>query len=127
MKVMIYLVAAALLSSFTSGPKEDDMNGIWMGYYRSELIKEKVIVKFDESDKMEFYTGGVDERTRLEGSYQITGDSVRFSYRTPEGEVIRMRGRVSRRMNYVQGTWTGNDHASGSFFLERQKVEERSL
>lgn len=128
MKAMIYLVAATILTSFSNKPKDsDDLNGIWMGYYRSEFIKEKVIVKFDESDKMEFYTGGVDDRTRVDGSYEIAGDSVRFSYRTPEGDVINMKGRFNRRMRYVEGVWRGNDRNTGSFFLEKQNVQERSL
>jgi hypothetical protein len=128
MKAIIYLVSAAILTSFSYKPQDNgDINGIWMGYYRSQFIKEKVVVKFDESAKMEFFTGGVDDRTRLEGSYSISGDSVSFSYKTPEGEVINMKGRFNRRMNYVEGTWKGDDRSNGSFFLEKQNVEERSL
>jgi hypothetical protein len=123
MKLLIYLVAGTLMTGFTDR-RANDIDGIWMGYYRSEIIKEKVIVKFNQSDKMEFFTGGVDDRTRSEGSYRIQGDSVLLTYRTPEGEVIVMKGRFNRRKNYVDGTWKGNDRSAGSFYLEKQKVEE---
>ncbi|HEU4472718.1 MAG TPA: hypothetical protein VFR58_16605 [Flavisolibacter sp.] len=125
MKIAVYLLAGSLLTGFTSGTGENDIDGIWMGYYRSNLIKEKVIVKFDASDKMEFYTGGVDERTRLEGTYRLLGDSVSFTYVTPEGEEYTMKGQINRRKNFVDGTWRTNEQSTGSFYLERQKVEER--
>src|SRR5690349_8134073 len=109
MKLLMYLLAGTILSSFSARPVDDDIDGVWMGYYRSTFQKEKLIVKFSSTDKMEFYTGGVDERTRLDGSYRIQGDSVSFTYRTPEGEEIRMQGHFNRWKNFVNGVWKTND------------------
>jgi len=125
MKAIIVLLAGSLLASFTNKPYEDDLDGIWMGYYRSELMKEKVIVKFSNEDKIEFYTGGIDDRTKCNGTYQLLGDSVSFTYCTAEGDKFVMQGQINRRKNYLNGVWKANDRSTGSFFLERQDLEEK--
>lgn len=127
MKALLYLCTGLLLVSFTSKKTGDDIDGIWMGYYRSSLVKEKLIIKLSDVDKMEFYTGGVDDRTRSEGSYRLLGDSVSFTCRTPEGTQILMQGHVNYRKDFVEGTWKGADNAGGRFFLEKQDLEERTV
>jgi hypothetical protein len=126
MKVMIYLLAGFLLTSFAI-KKKNEIDGIWLGYYRSDIIKEKVIVKFNAEDKLEFYIGGVDDRTKCNGSYQLLGDSVSFTYTTPEGEEYIMQGHISYRKNYLDGFWKSKGKAKGSFFLEKQDVEEKFI
>ncbi|MFL5742042.1 MAG: hypothetical protein ACJ75B_17595 [Flavisolibacter sp.] len=124
MKIMMCLLAGTLLTSFTPRPADDDVDGVWMGYYRSDLSKEKLIVKFDSQTKMEFFTGGVDDRTSSEGSYRIQGDSVSISYKMPSGEQITMQGQFNRRKNFVNGIWKGKNQSSGSFYLEKQQLQE---
>lgn len=124
MKAILYLVATTLLVSF-SRHERDEIDGIWMGYYRAGLAKEKVIVKFSSEEKMEFYTGGVDETTRCTGSYKLLGDSVSFTYRNAEGQEFIMKGHLNSRKTYVDGVWTNNEESTGKFYLEKQKVEER--
>src|SRR5678810_14060 len=93
MKMLFCLLAGTVLTSFINKPvNNDDLDGYWMGYYRSDITKEKVIVKLDANDRMDFYTGGIDERTRLEGTYKISGDSVSFTYKTTDGEEVVMQG-----------------------------------
>jgi hypothetical protein len=124
MKAFIYLMAATMLVSF-SKREEEEIDGIWMGYYRSDISKEKVIVKFSSHDRMEFYAGGVDEGPKCIGSYRIVGDSVSFTYRNAEGKEFNMEGTLNYRKTYVDGTWKTNDLNSGKFYLEKQKIEER--
>jgi hypothetical protein len=126
MKRLVYLLAGTVLLSFTKH-RADDIDGIWMGYYRSEMVKEKVIVKFSSQDRMEFYTGGVDDRTKCIGSYRLLGDSVSFTYTTPDGQQFRMQGHLNYRKTYLDGVWKTNDRSTGKFYLERQKVEERFI
>lgn len=113
------------MTSFVNKPVEDDLDGFWMGYYRSDILKEKVIIKLSSEDKMEFYTGGIDERTRIEGTYRIYGDSVSFYYQTVDGENILMQGHFNYRKDAMDGICRTNDEPSGSFYLEKQKLEER--
>jgi hypothetical protein len=124
MKTVIFVLAGALVSSFTVKQYDEDIDGFWMGYTRSEMIKEKVIVKLNGEEKMEFYTGGVDDRTRADGTYRLLGDSVSFSYTTPDGETITMTGHINRRKNFVDGIWKTGNKTTGSFYLEKQKLEE---
>jgi hypothetical protein len=124
MKAILLLFAASLVSGFTTSVQEDEIDGVWMGYFRSQYIKEKMIVKFSNEAKMEFYTGGVDERTMSEGSYQMTGDSVVITCRTIDGEWITMKGEFNYRKNFVDGTWKSGNNTSGNFYLEKQKVQE---
>ena len=124
MKTMLYLLAAALLTGFSSAPSDNDFDGIWMGYYRSSTFKEKMMVKFDQQDRIEFFTGGVDDKTRSEGNYTMEGDSVVFNYKTRNGEELRMIGHFNRRKNYLDGVWNQQDKSSGSFYLEKQKFQE---
>ncbi len=123
MKAFILLLTTTMLVSFT-GKDDKEIDGIWMGYYRSDIMKEKVIVKFSADDRMEFYTGGVNEQSRCIGSYRIIGDSVSFTYRDPEGLEIRMRGHLNYRKTSLEGVWK-NDVMTGKFHLEKQNVEER--
>jgi hypothetical protein len=114
-----------MLTSFSNGPEDNDIDGIWMGYYRSDMLKEKVIIKLNSEDRMEFYTGGVDDRTKLEGTYRILGDSVSFYYKTADGENMLMQGHFNRRKNFVDGICRTNEVPTGSFYLEKQELEER--
>ncbi|MGZ3845894.1 MAG: hypothetical protein ACXVBH_07550 [Flavisolibacter sp.] len=126
MKTLFVLLAGTVLSSFVNKPVDnDDLDGYWMGYYRSDLNKEKVIVKLDANDRMDFYTGGIDDRTRLEGTYRILGDSVSFSYKTVDGELVVMQGHFNHRKTYMDGVCRTNDKPTGSFYLEKQDLEER--
>ena len=118
-------MAIAFLAGFTNKQEVDEIDGLWMGYYRSGMVKEKVIVKFCNKDKIEFYTGGADDQTKCDGSYQILGDSVSFTYKTPVGDEIVMKGQMNRRKNFLDGTWKNKDLQSGSFYLEKQKIQER--
>jgi hypothetical protein len=125
MKTIFCLLAGTVLTSFVNKPVENDLDGYWMGYYRSEMLKEKVIIKMDSDDRMVFYTGGIDDRTKLEGSYKIYGDSVSFKYKTADGEEVLMQGHFNYRKTYVDGICRTNNKPSGSFYLEKQKLEER--
>jgi hypothetical protein len=125
MKTIFCLLAGTVLTSFVNKPVENDLDGYWMGYYRSEMLKEKVIIKMDSDERMVFYTGGIDDRTKLEGSYKIYGDSVSFKYTTAEGEEVLMQGHFNYRKTYVDGICRTNNKPSGNFYLEKQKLEER--
>ena len=125
MKTLFVLLAGTMLTSFTNKSFDNDLDGYWMGYYRSDITKEKVIVKLDADDRMDFYTGGIDDRTRLEGTYRIFGDSVSFSYKTIDGEEIVMQGHFNHRKTYMDGVCRTNNKPTGSFYLEKQKLEER--
>jgi hypothetical protein len=126
MKTLFVLLAGTILTSFVNKPVDnDDLDGYWMGYYRSDINKEKVIVKLDANDRMDFYTGGIDDRNRLEGTYKIDGDSVSFSYKTVDGELVVMQGHFNHRKTYMDGVCRTNDKPTGSFYLEKQDLEER--
>jgi len=126
MKILFCLLAGIVLTSFITRPVDnDDLDGYWMGYYRSDMTKEKVIVKLDVDDQMDFYTGGIDDRTRLQGTYRIFGDSVSFSYKTVDGEEVVMQGHFNRRRTYMDGICRTNNKPTGSFYLEKQQLEER--
>jgi hypothetical protein len=56
MKTLFCLLAGTVLTSFVNTPVENDLDGFWMGYYRSEMLKEKVIVKLDTDDKIIFHS-----------------------------------------------------------------------
>ena len=125
MKTLFCLLAMSILSSFISKPADEDLDGYWMGYYHSDMSKEKVIIRLDKDDRMDFYTGGIDDRTKLEGTYHINGDSVAFNYKTPDGEEVLMQGHFNHRRTYMDGVCQTNHKISGSFYLEKQKLEER--
>jgi len=126
MKTIFFLLAGTILTSFNYKPVDnDDLDGYWMGYYRSDDNKEKVIIRLASDDRMDFYTGGIDDKTRLEGTYKIYGDSVSFSYTTADGEEVVMQGHFNRRKTYMDGVCKTNNKPSGSFYLEKQKLEER--
>jgi hypothetical protein len=125
MKKIVGLLAGAVLLTSFSLKDEDPITGIWLGYYKSDMLKEKLIVKFGSEDHLEFYTGGFNETPRSNGSYKLMGDSLSFTYTTPDGEEFIMQGHVSRRKNYVDGIWTSHGVSKGSFFIEKQDVEEK--
>src|SRR4051812_22987714 len=129
MKTLLCLLAGAILTTgFINKPADDeDLDGFWMGYYRSELTKEKVIIKLNSDDRMDFYTGGIDDRTKVEGNYKISGDSISFNYTSADGEKMLMQGHYNRRRNFIDGICRVNNEPSGSFYLEKQELEERMV
>ena len=127
MKALFCLLTGFILASFMNKPTDEDLDGYWMGYYHSDMSKEKVIIKLDQEDRMDFYTGGIDDRTKLEGTYHIYGDSVSFSYKTPDGEEVLMQGHFNHRRTYMDGICRTNNKLSGNFYLEKQRLEERMV
>lgn len=126
MKALLCILTGTMLASFAGKPvNHDDLDGYWMGYCRSDVTKIKVIIKLDDNQRMEYFTGGIDDRTRVEGTYKITGDSVVIAYKSSSGESILMEGHYSWRRNYIEGVCKTNNQRSGNFFIEKQKFEER--
>ena len=125
MKKIIGLLAGAILLTSFSLKEDVVLDGIWIGYYKSDLSKQKMMVKLGTDDQIEIYAGGFNEQPQSNGSYKLVGDSISFTYTTPEGNVYRMQGYVSRKKNYVDGIWTSNGTSKGSFFMEKQDVEEK--
>ena len=123
-KIFGLLAGAVLLSSF-SFQEEDPLQGVWIGYYKSDLTKQKMMVKLSSDDHIEFYAGGLTEQPQSNGSYKLVGDTLSFTYTTPEGDQYVMQGHVSRKKNYVDGVWKSNGNAQGSFFMEKQDIEEK--
>jgi len=41
------------------------------------------------------------------------------------GDEFIMKGQMNRRKNFLDGTWKNKDLVSGSFYLEKQKIQER--
>lgn len=121
------MAGVVLLASFSNKHDDDPITGVWLGYYKSDLLKEKLIVKFTSEDHIEFYAGGFDEQPRSNGSYTLMGDSLSFTYVAPDGQKFIMQGHVSRRKNYVDGTWKVNGISQGSFFIEKQDLEEKTV
>lgn len=127
MKNIIGVLAGVVLLTGFTFKEGDSVDGIWLGYYKSDLVKEKLIVKLGSDDHIEIFTGSFSEQPRCNGSYKLMGDSISFTYITPEGDVYLMQGHVSRRKNYVDGAWTSNGSSKGSFFMEKQDVEEKTV
>lgn len=124
MKALLCILAATILTSFGARPMNDDLDGYWMGYY---LTKEKMIIKLNDNQRMEYYTGGIDDRTRVEGSYKISGDSVLITYQSFDGESVVMQGHYHRRRNCIEGSCKTNDKPSGKFYMEKQLLQERMV
>jgi hypothetical protein len=122
MKTILYLIAATVLTSATLKTDESDINGIWVGSYRSGSIFSKFNVKFN-TDRMEFFTGGVTDET-TEGSYQLFSDSVSFIYHSPDQQDILMLGRFNRKRTFICGIWKVNGKELGNFYLEKQQMQE---
>lgn len=124
MKAIICLMAGAVLTSFT--PRElNHVDGIWTGVCRTDNLREKVLVRFEDQNQMELYNGEVNDSNKFTGTYQLQGDSVlQFSYHTPDGKEYVMHGRINKRKNYVDGAWETSDKLSGSFYLKKEKIEE---
>ena len=125
MKTLLFVLAATVFAGFSNKPADEELDGYWMGYYRNEISKEKLIIRLSSDARMDFYTGGIDDRTKREGTYQIKGDSVYFSYKSATGEDVLMLGHFNRRKTYMDGTCHTNNKPSGSFYLEKQNLQER--
>lgn len=129
MKTILFVLAGTILTSFVNKPVDkSDLEGYWMGYYMTDASKEKVIIKLDtDNDRMEFYTGGIDDSKKVDGSYKIYDDSVVLNYQAASGEKILMQGHYNPRRNFIDGVCRINNQASGSFYLEKQELEERMV
>lgn len=124
MKVIVFLMAGAVLTSF-KGKEVNHVDGIWTGVCRTDNLREKVLVRFEDQNQIELYNGDVNENNKLTGTYTLEGDSVlKFSYQTADGKAYTMRGHINKRKNYVDGAWEASDKLSGSFYLKKEKIEE---
>jgi hypothetical protein len=125
MKKIFGLLAGAVLLTGFSFKEGDPLDGLWIGYYKSDLTKQKIIVKLSADDHIEFYAGGFNEQPQCNGSYKLTGDTLSFTYTAPGGDQYVMKGHVSRKKNYIDGIWNSKGSAQGSFFMEKQDIEEK--
>ena len=125
MKAIAFVVAGALFSGFTYKNDVDSLDGIWTGVYRSDNLREKVLVKFESRNQVELYNGDVIDSNKFTGTYELKGDTVlTFSYHTLDGKRYTMEGHINKRKNYVDGVWQTSDKVSGSFYLKKEKIEE---
>jgi len=124
MKAIVYLLAGSFLLSFSSREGET-LDGVWTGAYRTENLREKVWVKFDEQNGLACYNGEVQDGNKSTGSYRLQGDTLLvLSYVTGDGTTYTMQGYINKKKNYVDGTWKTNDRVMGSFYLKKEKLEE---
>ena len=123
MKTIMYLIAATVLNSATVKTEENEIDGVWIGSYRLNSIQQKVTVKFNSSDKMQFFTGGITDET-TEGSYNLFADSISFIYHAPDQTDILMLGRFNRKKTFICGVWKINNKELGNFYLEKQQMHE---
>jgi hypothetical protein len=124
MKAIWCILVGMSLVSFSNKTNETEIDGFWMGAYGAGNQMETVVVKFNGDSQIEWYKDEVTEKNRLVGSYEIHGDSVLLSYKTPEGKQCTLHGFVNRRKNYVDGNWETSDLGKGSFYLKKQSVTE---
>ncbi len=124
MKKVIYGLAALVLVSFSSNNVET-FGGLWTGAFRTDMSREKVYVRFDEQNKLQLYSGMVEENNRSVGTYEVLGDTALvFNYSRSDGKTVTMRGVINKRKTYVDGTWETSDHTSGSFYLKKDEIQE---
>ncbi len=124
MKNIIYSLAALLLVSFSSNNVET-FGGLWTGAFRTDMSREKVYVRFDEQNKLQLYSGVVEENNRSVGTYEVLGDTALvFNYSRADGKTVTMRGAINKRKTYVDGTWETSDKTSGSFYLKKDEIQE---
>ncbi|HEU0111664.1 MAG TPA: hypothetical protein VFQ73_12375 [Flavisolibacter sp.] len=124
MKAVVFVMIATLLTSF-SIKQEVGLGGIWTGVYRSDNVREKVLVKFDAQNGVELYNGEVVENNRYTGTWELQGDTVLvFKYVASDGKEFTMHGHINKRKNYVDGVWQTSDKLHGSFYLKKEKIQE---
>ena len=124
MKNLVYLLVVVSLVSFSYGVKNNEIDGFWVGAYGAGIQMETIVVKFNMENQIEWYKGEVNEKNRILGYYQLSGDSVLLTYETVEGRQFTLHGYVNRRKNYLDGNWETNDKGKGSFYLKKQKITE---
>jgi hypothetical protein len=123
MKKLIYVLAGVILVSFTD--QKVNVDGLWTGIYKTDNVRERVLVKFEAQNQIELYNGEVSEVNRYTGTYEIQGDSVlKFTYQNSEGKSFTMQGTFNKKRTYVDGVWQTSDKRSGSFYLKKEKLEE---
>lgn len=123
LKSITYLFAVTVLTSATVKTEQSGIDGVWIGSYRLNSIQQKVTVKFNSSDRIEFFTGGITDETS-EGSYNLFADSISFIYHSPDQQDILMLGRFNRKKTYICGVWKINNKELGNFYLEKQQIQE---
>jgi hypothetical protein len=124
MKAIIYVLAAVLLVSFTDR-QVNAVDGVWTGIYRSDNLREKVLVRFESKNQVALYSGDVAETNKCIGNYELVGDSLlKFTYHDAAGKEYTMQGSINKKMNYVDGVWETSDKLKGSFYLKKEKLEE---
>jgi len=127
MKAIVMVLAGALLASF-SDRQVETLDGIWTGVYKTDNVREKVLVKFEPKNQVELYNGDVIESNKFTGSYQLQGDSVlTFTYQSSDGKQYTMQGHINKGKTYVDGVWETSDKLSGSFYLKKEKIQEMFL
>jgi hypothetical protein len=124
MKAMFFVLAAALLTSFT-GRNERKVDGLWTGVYKTDDERNKVVVRFEDDKHFALFNGEVDDKHLLNGTYQLQGDTALvFTYVTPDGKSCMMTGKLNERKTFVDGVWENCDKAKGSFYLKKEKIHE---
>lgn len=126
MKAIFYFLVGMSLVSFSNKTNDNEIDGIWMGAYGAGEEMHSMVVKFNNSNNIEWYKGEVKDENRMSGTYQLLGDSVVLTYTTPEGKACTLHGFVNRRKNYVDGNWETTDRSKGSFYMKKQRVTEYS-
>jgi hypothetical protein len=126
MKTIVLLAGLYLMhAAFTPVAQTATVDGLWTGVYKADSVKENVVVRFQDANRIELYCGDVEEENKYSGNYTLRGDSVLvFSYTNSEGKHFTMEGSINKRKTYVDGYWKTDDQNKGSFYLKKEKIEE---
>ena len=123
MKTLLF--AAAMVMMSFSIRSNQSVDGVWSGIYESETAVTNMVIRFEDESKFHCYKGQVSEENKLEGTYEIEGDTtLTFTYKATDGKQIKFKGHFGPKKTYVNGVWEAPD-TKGKFFLRKQKVEER--
>ncbi len=106
----------------------NSIEGLWSGVYRINENKESVVVRFEDNNQVVLFSGLVEEDNKFTGTWEVKGDSVLvFKYVDTEGKKFIMKGNINKRKTYVDGYWEVGDKKGGSFYLRKEKVQERFI
>lgn len=121
MKTIVCLLAGVICLTSFNKKQDEKIDGIWTGYYKTDRMKERMMIRFGEEDKIEFYAGRMQEEEKCNGSYRLMGsDSISFKYTTADGREFVMKGEISYRKDFVEGVWRCNE-SRGKFYLEKRE------
>lgn len=121
MKSLIFILSLLSFVMYRATKTEAPLNGTWNGSYRTAEKNAKLTIVFGPGNEVELYSSEIEKTSKATGTYAVNYNEIAITCQWPGKDRIPfiIKGRLSPKQNFVDGSWETETSSSGNFYLAK--------